>query len=65
MGKQKTHQGAAKRFRVTKKGKVLHRSITLRHLRASKSKKQTRDLKKMKALTSVFGKKIKQILGKA
>ncbi len=65
MNKQKTHKGAAKRFKITKSGKVLHRSITLRHLRSSKSKRQVRDLKKMKPLVGVFEKKILRILGRA
>jgi large subunit ribosomal protein L35 len=65
MPKQKTHKGAAKRFKITKSGKLLHRSLTLRHLRSSKSKRQIRDLKKMKALVGVFEKKVKKILGKA
>lgn len=65
MPKHKTHKGAAKRFKLTKSGKLLHRSITLRHLRASKSKRQVRSLKKMKELTSVFEKKVKKMLGLA
>lgn len=65
MAKKRTHKGASKRFRVTKKGKVLHRSHYLRHLRAAKSKRQVRALKQMKETTGVFAKKIKRLLGKA
>ena len=65
MPKQKTHKGAAKRFKITKKGKLLHRSVTLRHLRSSKTKRQVRQLKQMKIVKGVFEKKIKKMLGKA
>lgn len=63
MTKQKTNKGAAKRFKVTKSGKVLHRSHYLRHLRASKSKRQVRSLKQMKVVTGTMEKKIKRMLG--
>lgn len=63
MPKHKTHKGAAKRFKLTKSGKLLHRSVTLRHLRSSKSKRQVRSLKQMKELTPIFEKKVKHMLG--
>lgn len=63
MTKQKTNKGAAKRFKVTKSGKVLHRSHYLRHLRASKTKRQVRSLKQMKVVTGTMEKKIKRMLG--
>ena len=63
--KQKTHKGASKRFRVTRTGKVLHRSQFLRHLRSSKSKRQVRDLKHMKPLVNNLAKKVKQALAMA
>jgi large subunit ribosomal protein L35 len=65
MAKQRTDKSAAKRFKVTKKGKVLHRSHYIRHLRTSKSKSQIRRLKTMKGVAGDLGKKIKQMLGKA
>lgn len=65
MSRQRVHKGAAKRFRVTKKGKVLHRSHYLRHLRANKSKRQVRRLKIIKQTEGVFGKRIRQLLGVA
>ncbi|MBI4973460.1 50S ribosomal protein L35 [Candidatus Roizmanbacteria bacterium] len=61
--KQKTHKGAAKRFKITKTGKVMHRSIKLRHLRHVKGKRTTRRLKLMKQLTGKFAIKMKKILG--
>lgn len=63
MRKQRTNKGAAKRFKVTKNGKLLHRSHHLRHLRASKSKRQVRSLKKMKLVIGTVEKKIKRMLG--
>ena len=63
MPKQKTHKGAAKRFKVSKSGKLLHRSHFLRHLRSKKTKKNIRALKKMKVVTGIVEKKIKKMLG--
>ncbi len=60
--KQKTHKGAAKRFKISKNGKVLHRSIKLRHLRTKKGKKTVRRLKLMKSVEGTFAKKLKKIL---
>jgi len=65
MGKQRTRKSAAKRFRITKKGKLLHRSHFLRHLRSKKTKSQIRSLKRLKQVTGRYEKKIKKMLGKA
>lgn len=61
--KHRTRKSASKRFKVTKGGKVLHRSHYIRHLKAKKSKRQIRRLKTMKETTGTHGKKIKQMLG--
>jgi len=61
--KQRTRKGALKRFKITKTGKVLHRSHKIRHLRAVKSKNQVRRLKQMKELTGVHAKKVLKMLG--
>jgi len=45
MPKQKTHKGAKKRFRVTAKGKVMHRQSGTSHLAARMSKKRRRNLR--------------------
>ncbi|MDO8609550.1 MAG: bL35 family ribosomal protein [bacterium] len=63
MKKQKTRKSAASRFKVTKNGKVLHRSIQLRHLRSKKGKRRIRSLKQMKQLNAIFSSKIKKMLG--
>lgn len=65
MAKQRTDKSVAKRFKVTKKGKVLHRSHYLRHLRSKKSRRQVRDLKRPKVVEGAMSKKVKQMLGKA
>lgn len=62
--KAKTRKSAQKRFKITKKGKVLHRSHYLRHLRSKKSKRRIRRLKQMKRVTGIPGTKIKKMLGK-
>ncbi|OGK13127.1 50S ribosomal protein L35 [Candidatus Roizmanbacteria bacterium RIFCSPLOWO2_01_FULL_38_12] len=62
--KQKTRKSAAKRFKVTASGKVLHRSQMIRHLRSNKSKRQVRRLLQMKEVKGTFKAKIKRMLGK-
>ena len=62
MNKQKTKKSIANRFRVTKKGKVLHRSHNLRHLRSNKSKSRIRGLKRIKILASAQAIKIKKLI---
>lgn len=61
--KHRTRKSAAKRFKVTRKGKVLHRSHYLRHLRSKKGRKRVRRLKLVKQTKGAHGKKIKQMLG--
>lgn len=61
--KQRTHKGAAKRFKITGTGKVMRRSPTIRHLQQSKTKGQIRKLKQMKEVTGKQGRKIKKLLG--
>jgi large subunit ribosomal protein L35 len=47
MPKAKTRRAAAKRFRITKKGKVLRRHTKMRHLLECKSKSKKRSLRKV------------------
>ena len=44
MPKLKTHKGTKKRFRLTAKGKVKHRSAGTSHLASCKSHKRKRNL---------------------
>ncbi len=62
MPKQKTRKAIAKRFRLTKSGKILRRSIGLRHLKASKTKKQSRKQKQTKYVTGSLAHKLRKVL---
>jgi large subunit ribosomal protein L35 len=44
MPKQKTHRGAAKRFKITGSGKILRRKAYRSHLLEKKSSRRTRRL---------------------
>jgi large subunit ribosomal protein L35 len=46
MPKIKTNRSAAKRFKLTKTGKVTHKKANLRHLLTSKNRGRKRDLRK-------------------
>ena len=61
--KTKTRKSAAKRFKVSKNGKVLHRSQNLRHLRSGKGKRNLRRLKTIKEIGGKFASKIKKMMG--
>ncbi len=62
--KQKTRKSAAKRFKVTKKGKVLHRGQGFRHLRSKKNKKWLRRKKKMIEVKGTLKAKLLKMLAK-
>lgn len=63
MAKVKTRKSVAKRFRVTRKGKVMRGKSFKSHLRVKKSAKQRRRLGKTVELRPVYAKKIKKVLG--
>ena len=46
MGKAKTHQGTAKRIRITARGKLLRGRQMTGHFKVVKSAKRRRDLKR-------------------
>ena len=52
MPKAKTHRGAAKRFRVTRNGKILHRKANRSHLLGKKSSRRTRRLARLNEVTA-------------
>lgn len=62
MPKQKTHRGAAKRFKLTGTGKVKVRKGFKSHLLTSKSRKRKRNLRKPEILEGEIAKNIKRIL---
>lgn len=62
MPKIKTHRGAAKRFRLTKNGKIKRAKAFKSHLLTKKSPKRKRQLRKATYVASVEAKKIKQLI---
>ena len=62
MPKVKTRKNVQKRFKLTKTGKVLRRTQNARHLRANKSKSQTRRFKEPKRLSHAFETMIKHMI---
>ena len=51
MPKMKTHSATAKRFRMTRKGKVLHRKATGNHMLTKKSGGRRRRVEGMSEVT--------------
>ena len=51
MPKMKTHRGAAKRFRITRTGKILHRRATGNHMLMKKSGSRRRRIEGMAEVT--------------
>lgn len=62
MPKQKTHSGAKKRFRVTRKGKVLTRQRNRAHILEKKSSRRKRRLDGYSAVDGQDAKRIKRML---
>ena len=52
MPKIKTHRATAKRFRITRKGKVLHRKATGNHMLTKKSGSRRRRVEGMSEVES-------------
>ena len=62
MPKAKTRRAAAKRFRITKKGKVLRRHSKMRHLLAVKASKKRRALRRVGRVAQADVGRIKHML---
>ena len=62
MPKQKTHRGAAKRFKLTAKGKVKRRHSMMNHILTKKSRKRKRKLRKQGDVAGAFAKAVKGML---
>ncbi|HVH53289.1 MAG TPA: 50S ribosomal protein L35 [Actinomycetota bacterium] len=62
MPKMKTHRGAAKRFRITRTGKVLHRKATGNHMLTKKTGSRRR---RVEGMSEVEGERrtIRRMLG--
>jgi large subunit ribosomal protein L35 len=63
MPKMKTHRAAAKRFRVTRNGKVLHRKATGNHMLTKKTGSRRRRVEGMSEVTAERS-MIRRLLGK-
>jgi large subunit ribosomal protein L35 len=64
MPKQKTHRGAAKRFRVTRTGKVMHAKATGNHFLRKRSSNGKRRVEGMAVVAPGDARVIKRILGR-
>ena len=61
--KQKTHRSAAKRFKITRTGKVMHRKATGNHMLTKKSGSRRRRVEGMAEVTATKEqKKLKRLL---
>lgn len=63
MPKAKSKKLLLKRLKITKNGKIMRRQSFRRHLKASKSKKQLKNLKKTVEMVGYHAKKIRKFLG--
>ena len=62
MPKIKTHRGAAKRFRKTKKGKIKRNKSSKGHLLTGKNRKRKRRLRKATLTTKTEAKMLKKLM---
>jgi large subunit ribosomal protein L35 len=62
MPKNKIHKGLSKRIRVSKTGKVRHRSANHKHLRSNKSGKRLRQLRKDPYMANPDAKRLEKLL---
>ncbi|KKS78576.1 MAG: 50S ribosomal protein L35 [Candidatus Beckwithbacteria bacterium GW2011_GWA2_43_10] len=62
--KLKSRNSVAKRFKLTGGGKIMRRGSQNRHLKANRSKKNTRRSNVPKQVTNKMAIKIKKMLGK-
>jgi len=62
--KQKVRKSVIRRFKITKKGKVLFRGSHVKHLRRKKRKGQVRAQKVPKQMEGAWKKKIKKLAGR-
>ncbi|MET1002533.1 MAG: 50S ribosomal protein L35 [Acidimicrobiia bacterium] len=65
MPKQKTHRGAAKRFKVTGTGRIFRRKANRAHLLEKKSSRRTRRLGRPTEVTGGDRKHVERLLGRS
>jgi large subunit ribosomal protein L35 len=61
--KMKTRKSAVARFKITKNGKILRRRNFTSHLKAKKSSKRLRNLKKQVLVNPTYAKRLRKALG--
>lgn len=64
MPKQKTHSGAKRRFRITRKGKVMSGQRNRAHLLEGKGASRRRRLDGDRVLAPAEAKRVKRLLGR-
>ena len=64
MGKVKTKKSLINRLKITKNGKVLRRQSFRRHLKAGKSSKRLRGLKRTLNVTGYLARKVRKVVGR-
>ena len=62
MPKNKTRKALAKRFRVTRKGKVVHNKAGKSHLQSGKSADRRRGLRQKTTLSKGEARKVKKVM---
>ena len=62
MPKLKTNKGAAKRFRLTKSGKIKKKRAGLRHILGKKARKRKRKLRLTGYISATDTKRIRRLL---
>jgi large subunit ribosomal protein L35 len=63
MPKMKTHRGAAKRFRVTGKGKLIRKKAYNSHLFSTKNAKRLRSLERTQEVSPSDDANVRKVLG--
>ena len=63
MPKMKSHRGAARRFRVTKTGKILRRQTRLNHMLEKKTPAHKRRLGRQVQVTAGDRRSVRRMLG--
>jgi large subunit ribosomal protein L35 len=62
MPKLKTHKGAARRFKITATGKVMHRKGQISHLRTRKAKRAQQVIDKLQMASKPMQKIVHMLL---
>ena len=62
MPKQKSHRGAAKRFKITGGGKVMRRNSMANHILTKKTTKRKRRLRKDSEVQGKFASTVRKII---